>query len=780
MILAVVHDIAAGEGAAFARRGGNDGIDLFADRSDVVCRVVPFQGVDHVNVMFAGIDSVEGAVGDNRHIVADQNTGGGTEQNKRIGRAVVRFVLNGRAGNLDLARGNRQCGAAGPIFVVRGGYLNVNSVDSRIGVGGHFGNIVGNAVERVADGVGRIGSRQGKGVFLSVVNVVAAGKADAARDRGDRGLYRIRRRNNVVGGVVAGEGVGNRDIVRADSVAFEDARRSNLHVVADGNTSGGAKRNGCGGGAVIDLVERCCAADFELAGRNGERGASSPVGVIRAADCGVNGIGADVGKFRNFGGVGFAVNRVEDGIGRFGAGNSQQVRRTVIDESYALEGDIKRRLGNARLHRFTGGRDIVNGIVAGEGVGNRDVFIVAGFGVGKLAGRDDRNIVADDHAGGRAERDDGICAAVIDFVGGCGAADFQLDRSDLRACYCRHRIECVISCRRAGKSIGDINIVEPDVLFAERTAGGHADIVALNDSVNLAERNFGIGAAVVNLVGNSGADDGNRTRSDFRRKGFARCGKHVIRRIGTADRILHRDILHADVVIHKRAGCVDQDFVTLENADGRSQVNRNGVGAIVDFAVNLGATDRDFTRGNGESRFAGPIVAVGTGHLDVNSVDARIGIGGHFGNIVSFAVERIADGVSRFDADQGIGVRGTVVSVGAAGKGDLAGRNGGDFRLQGFVFGNGVILRLRAGNCVSDIHVMNADCRIGKGAGRRHDDFVAGKNADNGTKQNGCVGGTVEDFILRLCIDNRQLDRSNRCAYRLAVGRKHIIPRRSA
>ena len=450
----------------------------------------------------------------------------------------------------------------------------------------------------------------------------------------------------------------------------------------------------------------------------------------------------------------------------------------VVDVVAAGEDNVKRRGANARLHRFADRSNVVRRVVAGERVGHRHVLVGAGFRVGERAGGSHQNVVADDQAGRRAERDDCVGRPVVDLILRLGAGNRHLQRRDHRTRHGRRRVEDVVPRRPAGKGVGDVDIVESDVLLAERAGSADRNIVAVDDAVNGTKRDFGISIAVVDLVGDRGAGHGHRAGGDFGLNGFLICGENVVPRIGAAERVADRHVAPADVNVGERAGVVDDDLVAGQNPGRRPEVNRRGVGRVVDLAVGGCAGDRNLARGNGQGRVSVPVLAVGPGHLRVNLVGARVGVGGYFGDVVGLAVERVADRVGRIDPRYGEGVRRAVIDERAAGERDRTRGRGGDFGTERLV-GRGVVVpRLSARDRIGDVNVMLADTRVGELAGSADRDVVAANDTDCRAGRDRRTGCSVVDLVVRDGAGDRNLKRRDRRAGDGAVGSQDVVPRR--
>ena len=594
MLLAVIHDIAARKDVAFGRGGSDFGVDLFADRSDVVRRVIAGKSVGHVGGLFAGARVFKNAGSDNGHIIADQNAGGRAEKNRRVGRAVVDLAGNGRAGDLDLARSDGEHGAPGPVVAVRAGHLDVNRVDSRVGVGGHFGDIERLAVKRVEDGVGRADAFERKGVLLPVVNVGAAGKGDVARRRGDRRGRRVRRRSDVVGGVIAGQRVGDRHIMRADFRRGEPARSDDKQIVAEDDAGDGAEKDRRVGRPVVDLALRGRTGHRQLNLGDVERRTAGPVGVILAADLRVDLIRSRVGVGRKFGGIGFAVDGVEDCVPGLSPFDGQRVRRAVIDERKIVEGDVDRPFGDRGGKRLSRRSDIV-GIV--DRIGHADV-VRADFRARERAFGGNRHIVARNDSADPAERDFGAGRPVVNLVGDFGAADRELFRIDRE--------------RRLAGPVFIIVAADLDIYVIGARVGVFGELGRPGLAVERVENGVGrlgpvegdrVGLAVVGRFGIV-----ERKALDFRRgdRGGDRLGNRsgIVRRVAPQQGVGDFNIVGSDIGRRERAGNRHVDMVAGNDAGDFAESDFGAGRAVIGFVGGGCAADGKLQRGD----FAGDLI----------------------------------------------------------------------------------------------------------------------------------------------------------------------------
>ena len=131
-------------------------------------------------------------------------------------------------------------------------------------------------------------------------------------------------------------------------------------------------------------------------------------------------------------------------------------------------------------------------------------------------------------------------------------------------------------------------------------------------------------------------------------RGFSH--EEIIRRIGTRNRVVHRHFVVADICAAENAGVVDGDIVAAKDSFRRAQVNRGGIGRIVDLAVNRRAENGDFTRSDHECRFAEPVGLVRVADTHINRVGTGVRVFGLFGQVVCLPVEGIEDGVAFIDS----------------------------------------------------------------------------------------------------------------------------------
>ena len=89
---------------------------------------------------------------------------------------------------------------------------------------------------------------------------------------------------------------------------------------------------------------------------------------------------------------------------------------------------------------------------------------------------------------------------------------------------------------------------------------------------------------------------------------------------------------------------------------------------IIHLAADRRVFDGERLSGDVQRGAAEPVFVVLAAHFDVNSITARVGIFGHFGKIISFAVERVADLIACLDSGKGKGMRLPVISRIAADK----------------------------------------------------------------------------------------------------------------
>ena len=787
VLLAVVDVVAAGEGNIEICRG-DVRLNRFADRSGVVRRISAGKRVGHRHVLIFPDCSVgKDAAGRHRHLITADRADNRTGVNDRVGRPVVNFILRrgGPCGNRQLKRGDRRLVArrrrvenvvprrgagkgVGDVDIVESGVLRAERAGS-----GHADVVAVDDAVNIAE--------RDFGVRAAVIHLVGNRRADDGdRARGNRSRVGLRFGNQFVIRnhiVVALKRVGDRHVVVTDRTAAECAAIGDRHFFAVQDPLDRAEMNRRGVGPVVNLVVDRRAADRHLALGNREGRLAGPVAVIVTADRYRNSVRPRVGKRRHVG-VDLAAVGVDDVVVLFKAGNRERVRLAVVDVVAAGEGNIEICGDNVRLDRFADRSDVVRRVVAGKRVGHRHVLVFPGFRVGERAGGSHQNVVADDHARRRAERDDRVGRPVVDLILRLGAADRQLQRRDRRTRRGRRRIEDVVPRRPAGKGVGDVDIVESDVLLAERAERADRNIVAVDDAVNVAERDFGFCIAVVHLVGNRGAGHRDRARGDFGLNGFLIGGENVVPRVGAVERVADRHVALADVNVGERAGVVDDDLVAGQNPGRRPEVNRRGVGRVVDLAVGGCAGDRNLARGNGQGRVPVPVLAVGPGHLRVNLVGARVGVGGHFGDIVGLAVERVADRVGRIDPRYGEGVLLPVIGERAAGERDRTRGRSGDFGTERLA-GRGVVVpRLRARDRVGNVNVMHADTRVGELAGSADRDVVAANDTDRRAGRDRRTGRSVVDLVVRDGAGDRNLKRRDRHAGGGAVGSQNVVPRR--
>ena len=602
VFLAVVNHIAARKRKTCARSRGDVGVDLIGARCEVVPRLSTGKRIGNINDMFAGFGAFERAGSGDRNIVAGNNADDRAERNNCVGRAIIFFIGGGGTGDCQLKRGNRRliarrivgkliisCQSTGQsvsdIHVIKSGILFAERAGSS-----DFNSVaVDNPINR---------AKANFGFRVAVINLISdGGPGHGDRARLDRSLVGIRFGDQLVIGKqigVANQFEIDRHGVIADIAAAERTGIIDRYVFAIEDTLDRTEMNRGFGRAVIDLVVDGNITDRDLAFGNGENRLASPVVEVVAADRNRNGIGARIGERRHFG-AGQTVVGIDNGITFLRTGQDECVLQAVVNVVTARKREaLARSRSNARLHRLADGRKVIDRIVAGERKGNRYVFPFPDQSVGKLAGRCYGNIIVGDNTNDRAGMNDRVCGAVIllvvRFRGIFG--DRQLERDDRRLVARGGRVEGIVPRRGAGQSVGDVNIVKPDVLFAKRTGSGDFNSVTIDNPVNRTKRDFGIRIAVVNLIGNGGPSHRDRTRGNIGMESLLLGGKNVVGGIGAGQSVSGRNVLgFANINVGKRTDGYHRHVVGPDDALNCINSDLCGIGAVINLT--------DCGRGNG-------------------------------------------------------------------------------------------------------------------------------------------------------------------------------------
>ena len=270
-----------------------------------------------------------------------------------------------------------------------------------------------------------------EGVRRPAVGLGVVGKRYVVkRILGNQRTDRLRRRGNVVRRFRTVDGVGDRHIPQANVRIGKRAGRGHAHFTVQ-NVAGLTNMDRRNVSAVVRLIIDRRPGHGNLALGNFDLRRTGPVVVISALDFDVGGIGTRVGVGRKVGGIGFTVGRVENGVGRFGAGDRNAVRPPVVNGRNSINSNAGYGgVGNIRGRRPGNRSNIVPRIGAGDGVTHIDGDPVGNIRIGELAGRRYTDVVAGNEIRQRSGGDVGGCRPVVDLVGSSRVANRQLERAD--------------------------------------------------------------------------------------------------------------------------------------------------------------------------------------------------------------------------------------------------------------------------------------------------------------------------------------------------------------
>ena len=785
---AVVDLVGGGEAerqSAFADNAGRR-----IERDGVVSGTGPGNRVGEIEVLRAGGGVSEFAV----HVDVDitlvfgiDKAGHHVGQDIRIGRAVVDLLGGGDGADRQFGGRDRHDGAAGPVAVIGALNLDINFVGSGIGEFRLIGCVI-LGVERVENDVARFGAADGNRVLIAVIHTGVSLQGHGEVGGRDQRADRIFRWRDVVAVHIAAYGVGDVDVVAADRRIGERAVGGDGHrrQIGGDNPADRPERNLGFGIPVVDLVGDRCAADRNLARGDFESRAAGPVGTAGTFDFHRNIVATRVDEIgKRFGGVGLSVVGVGDHIALLRAGQRELVRRAVVGHGAAGKRVVAGRRDDRRAGHTGGRSGIVPRLRAGKRVDHADI-VRADIGAGERARRGHGHNVAGNDAADRPEEDVGGGRAVVDLVGGRNAADGELKRSDRRFVGRGRRGESVVGRVGAAEEVIDRHGVIGGVFRAERAAVIDGDVIAGDIAGNFAERDFGAGVPVVNLVGDGGAADGNQRLADLGFGGRRGRRQFVVRGVFAGKRVIDRRGAETGVLVAERAGVPDRHvFLLVDNPAGRSQVNQGRINrrrAVVGAAVDGRTFDDDLrlgnARGHGFAVGGKLVVPRRLAGQDVAEDDLFIG----FGVLVG---ERAADGhvnvvpldfpVERAERNRGFGRR-VVDLVGDRRTGHrdrpLRDRRGELFaRRVEFV-----IAGIRPFEGVFDRHgLAGAGIGVGERAAGADGNIVAGNGAGERSGGHVGVGRAVVDFAVNRRAADTDRELANRRGERLRIAFKLVI-----